>query len=760
MANRIFSPIRNMKLHFKLIVSFSFVCLLALSIFSSITVMMYKNILIEKETSAAMLNLKAFQTNLDSYLKAVDSAASTIVYNPAIQTYFSSDVNQLPSYERLQAYNHINDLLKQTQLNNIGLNSIFIIDNYKNLFSFTNVQDKLSSELLAKDVSEQYWYRLANTSSAQNYWLITDWINDSSTISLVRPIISTSTMKPLGFIVISVSPEVMNSYFTSREQADGDYVILDDKGTQLTGRSGDFLRIKSEQVSTSEGHYADEMNGKRYIVTYVKQPATGWIFMYALEEKKLFHVIGSINKIWGIVFACTFTLVALLSQFISRSIARPLHKLTRLHREVKYGNLNVAFRVHSRDEIGLLGESFNDMVERIRDSLPLQREKLIRSLLEGNLTSDEIKRINSKIGLPLQQPFFQVAILDIGQSNGDPLDDYDSFIRSFQDELAKYSVLYAFSYIQLAPERFCVIFNDNEQESQRIFGELAEAVRRDDNSPLVHAYFGNPYDEVYFVKQSFEEAKQLMQYRLYNHSDFIGFSYIDSQLWQVSYPETYESRLLHYIETTDLEKCRQVLAEFEDYVVTSKVKPASIMIFINTIYSHLCKTVLKQGEQPEDWFGREFAGGFQAELSIKTRMKELERMIALFIGAMHKRAQVPLNPKIQKAIAIIEKEYNNPDLSTEFVADVLGLHAAYFSQLFKKETGTNFIDFLCDLRLNKAKDQLKGTVLKVKDIATSVGYMDSHYFGVWFKEKTGLTPSQFRKNGILTGLERRSALEV
>ncbi|WP_135552845.1 helix-turn-helix domain-containing protein [Paenibacillus cymbidii] len=754
---RFSSPFRHFKLHFKLIVSFSFVCLLALSIFSSITVMMYKNILIQKETSSALRNLKAFQTNLDSYLKAVDAAASTIVYNPGIQSYFSIDVNQLPSAERLAAYNQINDLLKQTQLNNIGLNSISIIDNYNNYFSFTLLPDKVYSQVLAQNVSKQDVFRQAILENTPNYWLINDWANESNTISLIRPIISTTTLQPLGFLVITISPELLNNYFNSTEQAEGDYILLDDKGALITGRSGAITQADSREITANEGHYAEVRDGKRYIITYVKHPSTGWLFMYALEEKKLFHDIGSINRIWVVVFVVTFTLVALLSLLIARSMAKPLRKLTKLHREVQNGNLDVAFRAHSRDEIGLLGESFNDMVERIRDSLPLQREKLIRSLLEGNLSGGEIKRMNRNIGLPLQRPFFQVAILDSGRGNVERTDE--TIATAMQAELAKLAAIEAFCYIQLAAERFCLILNEGEQEAQRIVGELVRAIGRDEDGLQVHAYFGNQYDEVFFVKQSFEEAKQLMQYRLYNHAELIGFNYINSQLWQVSYPETYESRLLHYIETADLDKCRLVLAEFETYVVESKVKPASIMIFIQTIYTHLCKTVLKHGEQPEDWFGSSsLAGSVREPTSIKANMNELDRLIAVFITTMRERAQVPMNAKIQRAIAIIEREYNNPDLSTEFVAAAVELHAVYFSQLFKKETGVNFGEFLSELRLGKAKDQLRSTALKIKEIAVAVGYMDSHYFGVWFKEKTGLTPSQYRKIGMQLGQGHSEAL--
>lgn len=68
------------------------------------------------------------------------------------------------------------------------------------------------------------------------------------------------------------------------------------------------------------------------------------------------------------------------------------------------------------------------------------------------------------------------------------------------------------------------------------------------------------------------------------------------------------------------------------------------------------------------------------------------------------------------------------------------------SELFKKEIGEGFYEFLSNYRIKKAKEILVTTNLKVYEIAKMVGYNDSISFGRAFKKITGTTPNNFRNN--------------
>lgn len=90
----------------------------------------------------------------------------------------------------------------------------------------------------------------------------------------------------------------------------------------------------------------------------------------------------------------------------------------------------------------------------------------------------------------------------------------------------------------------------------------------------------------------------------------------------------------------------------------------------------------------------------------------------------------------------------NKDITLKDVASEVYLSHNYLSELFKKEVGEGFYDFLSKYRIKKAKEILMTTNLKVYEIAEYVGYSDSITFGRAFKKITGTTPNGFRSSKV------------
>lgn len=90
-------------------------------------------------------------------------------------------------------------------------------------------------------------------------------------------------------------------------------------------------------------------------------------------------------------------------------------------------------------------------------------------------------------------------------------------------------------------------------------------------------------------------------------------------------------------------------------------------------------------------------------------------------------------------------EHYSEKIALEDVAEMVGLNPAYFSVLFKKETGMNFINYLVDLRMEKAKNLLRSTNDTMVAIAQSVGYKDTRYFSQLFTKTVGIKPALYRK---------------
>lgn len=95
------------------------------------------------------------------------------------------------------------------------------------------------------------------------------------------------------------------------------------------------------------------------------------------------------------------------------------------------------------------------------------------------------------------------------------------------------------------------------------------------------------------------------------------------------------------------------------------------------------------------------------------------------------------------------------DLSLDSVSEILHISPAYLSVQFKKYQKMNFLDCLTELRINAAKELLKDPFRPTAEVASAVGYEDSSYFARAFKKRTGMTPTQYRKEAAKAAREER-----
>ena len=99
---------------------------------------------------------------------------------------------------------------------------------------------------------------------------------------------------------------------------------------------------------------------------------------------------------------------------------------------------------------------------------------------------------------------------------------------------------------------------------------------------------------------------------------------------------------------------------------------------------------------------------------------------------------------MEQVLAIIRADCSQ-NTTLESVAQQLNLNPAYVSRIFKKETGVKFMDYLTGMRVEKAKELLTGSNLKIKEVCERLGYSNINYFIKVFKDATGVTPGDYRR---------------
>lgn len=131
------------------------------------------------------------------------------------------------------------------------------------------------------------------------------------------------------------------------------------------------------------------------------------------------------------------------------------------------------------------------------------------------------------------------------------------------------------------------------------------------------------------------------------------------------------------------------------------------------------------------------------------QLKTIDELISLLKNVVCKNVDYmlledeSLNPLIHKLLGYIERNYAK-DLSLKTLSLTFNVNAAYLGQLFKKETGEIFSNYLNNIRVRKARELFLTTNLKANEVAVKVGYADANYFYRLFKKMTGVSASQYR----------------
>ena len=131
-------------------------------------------------------------------------------------------------------------------------------------------------------------------------------------------------------------------------------------------------------------------------------------------------------------------------------------------------------------------------------------------------------------------------------------------------------------------------------------------------------------------------------------------------------------------------------------------------------------------------------------------IEELRRAVEA-VAPAEQRRPAEKNPyryrkEIERAVSYIEKNYVE-DLSLKQVSEVVFMNPSYFCDLFKRQVGLSFLEYLTKLRIDKAKRLLVERIeLKSYEVAGLVGYKDPKYFTQIFKKLVGATPTEYREN--------------
>ncbi len=140
------------------------------------------------------------------------------------------------------------------------------------------------------------------------------------------------------------------------------------------------------------------------------------------------------------------------------------------------------------------------------------------------------------------------------------------------------------------------------------------------------------------------------------------------------------------------------------------------------------------------------------ELAIKSQVYDL--IVILLRGYIKKiyneselKSKMLLLQRFKDVIDYIENNFTEK-IDLEKLSKIAGFSKGHFCRLFKQITGMSAIDYINNLKINKAFDLLKNSDLNITEIAVSCGFSDSNYFSRIFKNHKKISPLQMKKQSL------------
>lgn len=159
-------------------------------------------------------------------------------------------------------------------------------------------------------------------------------------------------------------------------------------------------------------------------------------------------------------------------------------------------------------------------------------------------------------------------------------------------------------------------------------------------------------------------------------------------------------------------------------------------------FLQVIKAQFPEPDELRDAFEKRFAGMLaqQSLESLTGAMRGIALELAERLSAQRRKPKA----LVDRVLGYVRENYDRKDMSLKTLSARFNFTAPYLGQLLKKKTGEIFSDYLNGMRMEKAKELLSGTAMKVNAIAEQVGYADPNYFYRAFKKNVGVYPTEYK----------------
>ncbi|PXV85040.1 AraC family two component transcriptional regulator [Lachnotalea glycerini] len=395
------------------------------------------------------------------------------------------------------------------------------------------------------------------------------------------------------------------------------------------------------------------------------------------------------------------------------------------------------------------------------ESLPVMKEQFMGSLLEGKLEEAKIEELRKRYDIDFTAPFYAVAVIRSEALNRDS--------EQYKEEVM-YSQLIPVSLKQIVNENLenlleyrsfiylewvvVIAMLGHSREITKLLNGMNQICKITTRMLNVNtsAGIGQACDSLIGLSHSYAGAKSAFEYRiLLEPNQAIYIQDIEPKSEErISIDENEVQIIMKEIKVGSQEELQKSIHTLMAKVKYSKISIAQLQLSLMEIFVEIIRLGRVYEVDMEQITGEDF--NWYQDISKFDTLDAVGNWllhICMQVRKLIRRERTDTAKLItEKAIQYINENYSNQELSVDTICGLLNVSAAYFSTIFKKETGLGFVNYLTKVRMEQALRLLNTTSEKAYTIAGQVGYSEPNYFSYVFKKEYGISPSKYRASQV------------
>lgn len=495
--------------------------------------------------------------------------------------------------------------------------------------------------------------------------------------------------------------------------------------------------VDEKDINFEISHYKDNLYFWKSISSKNK-----WTFVLTQKSEDLFQAAYILRKFNILSLIIILGISFILAYFFSGYLYKPIRELTK-----KINQVTQIDTINSKNEYQLIEKVvaylFSKNIKLNNDYeyvLPYFKQHSINDVLSGDFDLDNFKQVLELLDVNFEFSKHYLVLLELENQT------YNNEIkRQLEESLDLINMKKIISNIN--EKRILIIINTmiNINEIYGLISQMHDKFNQ--NNIKLTISLSDTFEDLESIQENYDKVQKQLEYKFFVGKNKVLSHMVPQQIDKnIFYDKSLEKQLLNYLKKQNEEEACSSLRK-----LTEGLKGSLKNIdYIKYVYFQVCLNIIEQmtnfgfSLKDVEITNREIFAGINEANTLDEMYNFIDEIIRKCIRLFSKLNVMQNDTIINKVKEYINNNYSE-DLSLERIAEYVYLSPGYLSTLFKVETGITVFDYLTNLRMEKAKEFLLTTNIKIQDIAIKVGYNSSQSFIRYFKKYYNITPNQFRK---------------